>query len=386
MSSILSLLNSIICIISILFSSVFLPAESGLQWKKDNITVYSSVNGAYYPRIIKLDNGTLLCGFTTSDNLSKTAVKVLASNDGGNSWSDELVIASCNPEYNCDNANFIQLENGDLLLAYRAVLTHNDKTYTSLRTSVSHDNGKTWSAHSLIVEYTNQLFKGVWEPHLFFIGDTLAVFYANDSLINNGDLKDWQQNIEYRLFENGAWSEKHIVSSGVETNSRDGMPVLCRLLDGSYALVVEGTKSTSLKNIKNGMFIKLMISKDGLNWDAQKAINIYYPEDSSRSAGAPGITCLPDGRIAVSFQTDEDCAGVGSIPEGKGYTMKVMVSSRPVTSLTKRIVFSSPEEPFEMPDDKYALWSAVFCIDNELIAATCTNLNGNSILLKKADI
>ena len=359
--------------------------EKGLIWEDGNTVVYSGSSGVYYPRLCALSDGSLLCGFTCRDGAQRFYIRVMRSTDDGVTWNTCTESGSCYMQYDCDNANFLQLDNGDILLSYRAVLTDSDGTYSSLRTSISTDNGATWRDHSLICEYNNTLFKGVWEPHLGYIGDKIAVFYANDSLTGAVN-EDWQQNIEYRLFENGAWSEAHIVSSGIKTGSRDGMPVWCCLNDGSYALAVEGTRSMGKNEIKNGFFIKLMISENGLDWDETKAINVYYPEDSSRCAAAPYIVCLPDGRVAISFQTDEDCAVQGDLPAGKGYKMKIVVSDRPVNRYSRNISFSDSVTPFDIPDDKCAIWNSMLVVNGSLYAVSSTNYQSNSVIIKKAAV
>ena len=364
---------------------VSLPLRSHLQWDENSITICSyDTGGVYYPRLYALDNGTLLCGYTKTTPGLHSEIQVLKSSDNGLTWSDKPVVASFYPQLACDNVNFLQLKNGDILLAYRAVLKTGESTYTSLRVSVSHDNAETWQNHSLIAEYTNAAFKGVWEPHMGYIGDKVAVFYANDDMDSATVANDWQQNIEYRILENDKWGERYIVSDGNRTNSRDGMPVWCQLSDGSYAMAIEGTKAATNAEITNGMFIKLLLSKDGLEWDADRAIAIYYPEDTTRTAGAPYVVLLPDGRIAVSFQTDEDSSAPGSLPKGRGFKMKVMVSVFPVTYPAKRIQFTQCDIPFDTPENKTSIWNSLAVNNGYLFACTSTNHPKASIVIRRA--
>jgi hypothetical protein len=364
-----------------------LPLSSHLQWDENIISVCSYDSGEVcYPRLYTLDNGTILCGYTKFSSDSCSEIQILKSDDNGLTWSDSPVTASQYPQYNCDNVNFLQLKNGDILLAYRAIKRTADSTYTSLRVSISYDNAETWQDHSLIAEYTNSAFKGVWEPHMGYIGDKIAVFYANDSIGSDGVTHDWQQNIEYRIFENGKWEDRHIASDGNLTDSRDGMPVWCQLYDGSYAMVIEGTKSADNKKIENGMFIKLMLSKDGLEWDTNKAIDIYYPKDMTRTAGAPYIVLLPDGRIAVSFQTDEDSSEIGNLANDSGFKMKVMVSAFPVTYPTKIIQFTQCEIPFNTPENYNSVWNSMAVNKGYLFTCTSTNYPKSSIAIRRAKI
>lgn len=324
---------------------------SPLQWEEAAIPVFT--RGGAYPRMYQLQDGTLLCGFDAGLGAPNARIAIVRSTDQGRTWS-EPVIGAEKAGYDCANANFIQLENGDILLAYRAV-KGGEKTDAKILCSVSHDNGQTWELHSTIIETYGR--GGVWEPHFIMIDDRVAVFYANDSQQAMGDTG--YQNIEFKLLEESGWGEIHIASNGNETRSRDGMPVVDRLSDGRYIMVIEANAFPDYVFI-----VQIKFSPDGLDWsDPLKTIYVPTKKGKGKKAGAPYITVLPGDVLAVSFQTDEDAT-----QSGDGVcTMKV------ITSADLGKTWSEPFEPFPVPDGKSAIWNGMYWANDQLYALTSTN-------------
>ncbi len=326
-------------------------ADTALYWEPEARCIYGG--GGSYPRMIRLRDGTLLCGFDAALGARNARIGVVRSEDGGKTWSSPIVAAELTG-YDCANANFIQLENGDILLAYRAVQS-GVKVDAKLLCAVSHDNGFTWEPHSTIIETYGR--GGVWEPHFILVGDTVAVFYANDSESAVGF--SGQQNIEFKLLEGEGWGEKRIASYGNRTRSRDGMPVVDRLSDGRYVMVVEATSVAGYVFV-----VQMKLSPDGLDWSAPlKTIYVPNRKYAGKKAGAPYVAVLPGDVLAVSFQTDEDATG-----SGDGHcTMKLMVSD----DLGE--TWSQPFEPFPMPDGKSAVWNGLYWANDQLFALTSAN-------------
>jgi hypothetical protein len=343
--------------------------EYGVTWENEVITVYEPRNGGvWYPRMYQLSNGTILCGFDTNEDGGRAVIKIVRSVDGGLTWSGEAIQATNYPEYDCANANFIELENGELWVAYRANVAKDDVYYSSIRVSVSKDGGITWEPHSIVAEEEGT--GGVYEPQFGYIGDAIAVFYANDSLnvVRNGR----QQNIEFKVWEEDRWSDKIIASDGTKTFSRDGMPVWCQLEDGSYALVIEATSLSPSYDF----IIQMKTSVDGLDWSGALH-NIYLPNQMKKKAGAPYIVKIPDGRVAVSFQTDEDAT-----KNGDAYSkMKVMISKDATAS-----EFLPATVPFDTPDGFCSNWNSLLSNKDYLYAVTSTNYPSDCILLKRGSI
>lgn len=342
--------------------------SSAIEWAEDEIIAYKPKSGGvWYPRMYELKKGQILCGFDTNEDGGRAVIKLVTSEDGGLTWSTTAVQATDYPEYDCANANFLELENGDIWVAYRANIMKEDSYYSSIRVNVSRDGGKTWAPHSTVAEEQGE--GGVYEPQFGYIGDSIAVFYANDSL--NAVRNNRQQNIEFKLWEGDKWGETRLASDGTKTFSRDGMPVWCRLEDGSYGLVIE---STSLSP-SYPFIIQMKTSPDGLDWSSDLK-NIYVPGQFQKKAGAPYIVKLKDGRVAVSFQTDEDATQTGD----EYSRMKVMISTDAAAT-----EFLPCSVPFDTPDGYCSNWNSLLSYgDGEyLIAATSTNYPYGCVLLKR---
>lgn len=343
--------------------------NTGVEWVGDVINVYTPYNGGvWYPRMYQLKNGNLLCGFDTNEDGGRAVIKIVSSEDGGRTWSTDAIQGTNHAEYDCANANFMELENGDIWLAYRANVMKGEEYYSSIRVNVSKDGGKTWEEHSVVEEEKGA--GGVYEPQFQYIGDEIAVFYANDSL--NVVKNHRQQNIEYKIWKEDSWSEKYIASDGGKTYSRDGMPILSRLTDGSYGLVIE---STSLYPSYE-FIIQLKISPDGYDWSGDLK-NIYVPNKLTKKAGAPYIVTLNDGRLAVAFQTDEDATNNGDAFS----KMKVMIS----TDSSGR-EFLPCTEPFDTPDGYCSTWNSLLKYEDSLLAVTSTNYPEPAILLRRGQV
>lgn len=325
--------------------------ESPLVWDEKARTIY--MGGGAYPRMYQLQDGTLLCGFDASMGGPNARIAVARSEDGGKTWSFPKVAAE-KKGFDCANANFIQLENGDILLAYRAI-KGGENIDAKILCNISRDNGKTWEYHSSVIEEYGK--GGVWEPHFIMIDGKVAVFYANDSQHAMGDTGF--QNIEFKLLEQDGWGEKRIASNGNETKSRDGMPVVDRLSDGRYVMVVEAN------DFPDYVFItQIKFSPDGLDWsDPLKTIYRPTKKGAGKKAGAPYIVVLPGDILVVSFQTDEDATQNGDHVS----TMKVIVSKDLGKSWT------DPFTPFPVPDGKSAIWNGMYWANDQLFALTSAN-------------
>lgn len=358
--------------------------------------------GAYYPRMLKLKNGDFLCAFEHvgafgSSSVNANRIVVARSKDGGVTWdnatfgSNAMPIASVLPtaaqvpnivsgaQYNCSNAALYQMENGDLICAYKAA-SSSDSYGRYIFCSISKDNGYTWSYHSEIsncwkrgsasaVKSTINKSSGVGvhEPIFGDINGDLVVMYADDfwpmfdNVKGSTNLNHETQYLVEKTWDGSSWANERIVqngsvsktvASGVTNHSRDGMPGFAALSNGSYVMVMEGT----YRRTQGHPFVILMsYSKDGENWSTP--IEIYKPHTSGAKAAAPYVTVTKDDRIVVSFQTDEDSvkAGTGT---GDWYSvMKTIVSDgTPVDKITGRGNFYSAESVFNTSNGLASVW------------------------------
>lgn len=344
--------------------------NTGLYWEDDIITVYKPAKGGiWYPRVYELQNGELICGFDTNESSSNPQIKIVKSSDGGKTWSKQAIVVSQYPQYKCANVAFYQHDNGELWAAYRANQTINNELYSSIRVSKSTDNGQTWADHSLVAEEKG--VGGIYEPIFIEIDGNIAIFYANDSrnAVSSGD----HQNIEYRIWKDGKWSEKYIASNGNQTRSRDGMPAIEKLSNGNYLLAIE---STALRS-RYPFILQIKISPDGHDWK-NRLKTIYTPSKNGRKAAAPFAVRLPDGRVAISFQTDEDMAQAGD----KYSEMKIMISTDETCS-----EFSTPFKPFTTPEGYNSVWNGLGLYKNQyLLAVSSTNYPHPRVVLRRARV
>ena len=307
-------------------------------------------------RFIRLGDGTQVVACGAAEGI-RTRVSV----DGGETWQYEQIAV---PNDGRSLANYWFCESGGALyLAYRAIGDTPDGYYTSLRVHVSGDGGRSWRFHSIITENLEPAhnFNGVWEPCLGEMNGKLVCFYAND-----GTAVTDRQNIESLTWDGNEWTDRTVVSDGQKHDSRDGMPVWTALSDGGYVCVIESTK---YRDAGYPFVIQMLYSKDGVRWSEPK--DIYIPAEKNSKAAAPGVCELPDGRLAVTFQTDEDKAEKGDA----GSVSKLICTVRKIPGpLLGRCSFTTPKKLFPEEYDGCSLWGAVGCFDGALYYGAYTPL------------
>ena len=291
-------------------------------------------------RFFRLSDGTqvIACG-------APEGIMTRVSADGGETWQyDQIAV----PNNGRILANYWFCEfDGALYLAYRAIGDTPDGFYTSLRVHISEDSGKSWRFHSVITENLEpeHNFNGVWEPCLGGMNGKLVCLYANDSTA----LTD-RQNIESLTWNGSEWTDKTVVSDGQKHDSRDGMPVWTALSDGGYVCLIESSK---YRDAGYPFVIQLLFSADGVHWSEPK--DVYIPAEKNSKAAAPGVCELPDGRLAITFQTDEDKEGKGDA----GSVSKLICTVRKIPApLLGRCSFTSPKKLFPAEYDGCSLWGA----------------------------
>ncbi|MEE1074970.1 MAG: hypothetical protein U0K93_05775, partial [Acutalibacteraceae bacterium] len=184
---------------------------------------------------------------------------------------------------------------------------------------------------------------GVWEPDPVYIGDELFCYFADTDLPGNTAY----QHLMYCVLdeETGKFSEPAIAQNGIKHRSRDGMSVVTKLNDGSYAMVFESTRTANndYDDVNNytTFVIKMSFSTDGRNWSdpviVAKPNPVTTPATESNEyavCAAPYVVTLPDGRLAVSYQTTDRYTG--RIPNRVSYRIgtQVAISSEAITSAT----------------------------------------------------
>ena len=116
-----------------------------IAWDYSTLKQLSPFNAKYsgYPRMIRLRDGTLFCVYE-----SDRATYAIKSVDGGQQWSNAMIIAK--PENNIARAvpDALQLHDGSILVSYNLRPPGNnddpDKRF-SIQVIRSKDGGQTWS-------------------------------------------------------------------------------------------------------------------------------------------------------------------------------------------------------------------------------------------------
>ncbi len=366
-----------------------------LEWEKSKLLL--SAGG--YARMTTLKNGELAVGY------SNGGIKFATSADDGKTWKNTVTVTKAaktplGDTLSFANANVIQYGDGDIMVAYRAHSPTNSKKnfYTSIRYQISKDGGKTFGEPVIVVEYqrNDTDFKGFWEPHMVILPDgRLAMYYANDCIgPQNADYpyvpSGAYQHIMVHVFdyETETFDKGAIASNGVSHKSRDGMPVVCKLSDGGMAMVIEANCDKNYKFI-----IQMMFSEDGIKWS--DPVTVISPTKKDHYAGAPYVTLLPDGRLAVSCQATQYSGATMSSDAVQNSQMNVYISKEPITLKNCKEINESSfvkvmENPLSMGVETRSVWPAMHVHNGWLIcsADVGSNLSGgvSGIYVRRAPI
>lgn len=318
------------------------PSPPEIAWASQPITVAVPENGGvWYPRLLQLDDGSLLCAFDTNENASSTFISLAKSTDAGMTWHRLDAIYSSS--FNSANAHLVQCADGTILCAFREVVSN---TSYNIKLSASSDGGSSWHVVSAIDHNS----RGLWEPFLLPLADsTVIAFYSTEAFA-----PQYSQVIAQRVSPDlgRTWGQVTITSKNSLT--RDGMPSVVKMANGDWLCFFEATDE------ENPFVIKTVRSSDeGKTWKNRRLL--YRPDKPNKLAGAPWSILLWDQRLLCSFQTDEDRSdGLGSVD------MKVVMSTDSgKTWGNKSTVYSGP----------FGVWwnSLVQLADGSVIAATSTN-------------
>ena len=400
-----------------------------------------------YPRLAMLSDGRLLATHGTYVSFSA---------DRGDSWTTTRPLptpqkTALSGSHQLNPANhqpFVLPGKGQdgadlVLIAYRCDTNGFGNAtvgefYTSLRVVTSLDGGATFGDEIVLIENTclrrteehakdNSIYssyRGYWEPMMIQTDDDTVLLYYADDLSVAADKSPWRQQIRYFSYSitSGKWNtdttNNIAIDGSVRTSStlgsRDGMPSVTRLSDGSFAMVIEAQDYNDRSYIRPdgtktdkgyaGLVITLAFSKDGKTWETDKmrpiaaSTNLFTAGSlaAGYSCGAPSITTLPDGRVAVSYQSNENYVGTRNI--SLPYVLHVIVSNDPLTydseiTATEGGVspsFTALESPFAPVENEYQVWNSVSCIDGSLYVLSSTNVAGKSgsaaVKLNRADL
>ncbi len=300
------------------------PAPSSLCFESSFSTVTDQVRGVPYSRIYVLQDGRFLCVWTERERTTEIPRMMGAfSSDKGETWTaPRELYRDGDPDKTLANADIIQLEPtggaayGEILIAYRANDTFVPRTAaeacdyaSSIRVISSTDNGETFHAHSVVrEEFEENVYGsvGLWEPCFGYLNGKLTCIYAVGMSLSTGkiastDISEW----------NGqAWvkNETYQAAEGTFCSGKNGMPIWQPLAGGGYLCAVETNRYKTTRG--NILLPYLLYSADGVLW--RDLTCAHFPETGQGICGAPYCVELPDGRLAIAFQSNEDALADGS--------------------------------------------------------------------------
>lgn len=336
------------------------PFTEGIRVAWDYKTLHRVYDGnVFYPRMIRLQNGELLCAFE-----SKGAVYIVTSTDEGKSWSNGILFAPADGETKAAVPEVVQLNNGDVLLAYNTRPPQDNadpEKKFGIKIRISKDGGETWLPEQNVFEGGYKWNRGVWEPAMIqLLTGEVQLFFANEYPYS--DSHD-QEISMVRSFDYGkSWSSLETIS--YRMGHRDGMPVpLILKNEQGIAVAIEDN------GIDSGEFKPAIIwSSMEDNWrqgtaggDSDRRWRALTKENQladSHYGGAPYLQQLESGETLLSFQSTENRSG-----DWSKSTMIVAIGDKRAQN------FSRKSRPFEVPKEKSAPWNSLFIKNDTTVTA-----------------
>lgn len=296
--------------------------DAGRDARLDDRPVTPGNFGADFPRAIHLSSGRWLCVYTSyspgdtgyrRNPGGGTRLFISKSDDNGKTWMNFSMVSD--PGRDLDNGQFIQLENGSLLLSARSVRWQESYRLPVYRST---DGGKIWTRIGMIDANEGapgtlgKPDRGVYEPFLYSIDRReLGVMYSSEKYA--ADVAPLSQIIVEKVSLNrgASWGPEMRVTAEGKLN-RPGMPVWTRMRNGTFIVVYElcGPQHCSVYS---------KISADGVVWPAGLGNEV------PGQRGAPYVVCLADGRLivtsnnhAVSISRDDGATWTTATPAFQG--------------------------------------------------------------------
>jgi hypothetical protein len=339
-------------------------SELHIDWDSGTRTEISthteSANYSGYARMIKLDDGSLICVYESGGN-----IVAVASEDDGASWSDTTLIAAKEPGVNMSTPDILELDDHSLLVAYnpRPTKPYDPSRRFAIRTKKSFDRGKTWKDKRMLYEAGYRSDNGCWEPSAVQLPDgEIQLFFSNEGIYKSSN----EQNISLLRSEDGGltWIKTPEIAS-FRSGSRDGMPVPVVLQDSKKVVVsIEDNGGTNFKpytvrsSFKNDWPTTVKGNSSSRNYALAKKLSpaVY--------AGAPYLVQLTNKITLLSYQGTEQRSpnGVG------GAVMRVVIGNGEARN------FKHKSTPFDIPASSNGVWNSLAVLnDSTVVALTSTN-------------
>lgn len=378
-------------------------------------------NGGY-PRLEALPDGTLL--LASSDSTS--VLRLMRSTDGGKTWgASETIVDYTGTDYKPANGYLFYDKQTDILyFTFRCPIETSDSYTANINYVTSTDGGKTWGDIKTICTATGPSQTtggGMWEPTFYRIEGKLRVYYSSD-VVKHGDgvllnpgtsYEEYDESYPYSpsiVTQNivmheyndatGEWSGGVAVFGGYQNltdygypegtvKMRAGMQSITRLTDGTYAMTIETTKFRDWADYGGTNFpmvIDVCFSKDGVTFTEPRTIAQGHAD--GYTSAAPWVATLPDGRIAVSFQTDDFHDEPMPTEVGNYKQMHVVISNEAVSyddAATIGIDDFTRYYPFARynSDVTFNYWNSMFVHGYTLYAVGNHNTNDKTVTAAK---
>lgn len=239
---------------------------------------------AYYPRSVRLQNGTLIASFDNHNNGA-----FYESKDNGKTWDSVSTIKESTPPRNCCSELYEvpkqlnKLKAGTLFWATSVGTDQTPRTNCSIRIYKSDDQARTWQFYSTAVEGKT----GLWEAE-FIVDDKnrLLMFFSSEEYKAEG----YNQIIAHRVSTDGGltWSEDVKDVAVNDNTKRPGMPTISKLPNGTYIMCYE--------ICGNNCDTYIRYSKNGNDWGDAKDLGIRVEStNGNHFSHAPTITWVDDG-------------------------------------------------------------------------------------------
>ncbi len=352
------------------------------------VTQYSTASsaGSAYARMYVLQDGRMICAWPSTNN-GQRCMKAVFSEDDGLTWGEtKILFYGEDPTKTLANVDIIQLESGRVLIAYRS----NDKEasggYSSIRIHASDDNCQSFYPHSIVCELQQDGLEdgvswGLWEPDFCYVNGKLTCFFAvgktvyEQPIIPSTDIFEWDETAE-------KWVRASYTSDDTRKSDRNGMPIADKLSAGGYLMSVE-TKRFYAETGSN-LLPYLLYSADGAHWEG--VTGCFFPGNTAWG-GAPYWVELPDGRIVVAFQTEEDVVGSElDTNDDKSRKTKIVMTKKGVDiSKARSSDWTESYDPFGITAGKFGNWPGMLIHNGYLYIYTSTNdPEGGQIKLVRA--
>lgn len=329
-----------------------------IAWDHSSIQLLAEKGG--YPRMIRLQDGTLLLVYETRTG----DIHLKRSTDEGANWTTPVAVFSQFVYSNLDgetavvytaNPEIKQLHNGDIVIACNYRPRQAEVAPYTIVLRRSEDNGNTWLAPQNLYTAAPRFNDGCWEPSFLQLpSGELQVYFANENPYQQSD----EQEISLlRSFDNGATWTDTATTVSFRKDRRDGMPV-AEVINDEIVVVIEDNKVGHFKPYTLRSSLKENWSSPILADSPNRTYALAEQIPDTVYKGAPYLLKLPQGQTLISYQTTENRAA-----DWERSTMEVAIGSASATGFAQR------SRPFPVPLDSEAKWNALMLWDEHTVAA-----------------